>query len=180
MNTFDLSLISDADLNREYWRRAHARGQAPAGRPKKLTPCPKCGEKFGVKELEKHTPKCEHLTRYFIDRPEATGAIIDKGETSALEYVTAEGIRLAWSGVMPLPNIGATIDITMNNIGLAHVKGYFMEGGWLGVMTKPINPPAWLRKKRDDDTPETPQWAKDGIGCEFGTEIAIVNTGRKK
>lgn len=29
------------------------------GRPKKLSPCPKCGAEFGVREMAKHAPACE-------------------------------------------------------------------------------------------------------------------------
>jgi len=42
-------------------------------------------------------------------------------------------------------------------------------------MTLPINPPMWLceqwLEEKDSDRPE---WAKQGIGCEFGSELSLV------
>ncbi|TAL08397.1 MAG: hypothetical protein EPO02_13010 [Nitrospirae bacterium] len=32
---------------------------AGSGRPAKLTPCPKCGQQFGVAELRRHKPHCK-------------------------------------------------------------------------------------------------------------------------
>ena len=173
--TADLSLVSDEELHREYWRRIRARHANQGGRPKKLRPCPKCGQQLGTKELEKHAPSCEPPERFFIPRPQATGREVGAGHR---EYVTAEGIRLVWSGSMALPKIGATVDITMNGIGPATVEGYFMQGGYLGVMTKALNPPHWLRRQRKECRADAPQWAKDGIGCEFGAEIATLKAAR--
>lgn len=172
MTALDLSLVSDEDLNREYWRRVRANlpGKDLGGRPKNLKPCPKCGEQFGFRELRAHQPGCTPPQKFFIDRPKSTRKKIGDGHA---EYVTAEGIRLAWSGSMPLPEVGDKITITMNSIGPARVMGYFMEGGYLGVMTKALRPPKWLREQRKEEASRTdmPQWWRDGIGCEFGTEI---------
>jgi hypothetical protein len=85
--------------------------------------------------------------------------------------------KMNGSAPFPLPAIGTRIYITMNNIGWATVEGFFAEGGYLGVMTKAENPPEWLRQQRQRAatryTPETPEWLKRGIGCEFGAEIAL-------
>lgn len=40
---------------REWMRRIRA-GRSP--RAKVLTPCPKCGNKFGARDLRKHIPAC--------------------------------------------------------------------------------------------------------------------------
>jgi hypothetical protein len=113
---------------------------------------------------------------FYIERPTFTGESPSK--QSLAVYTTAAGEDLLWSGCRcPLPDIGATILITMNSIGPAQVVGYFKEGGYLGVMTHAVNPPQWLidQRARDRENPRhatKPQWWKDGIGCEFGTEIA--------
>lgn len=71
----DLTEIPDADINKEYWRRIHAkRVTVPgSGRQKKLRPCPKCGEQFGGREIRAHIAKCtvklknaDH--RYLVER----------------------------------------------------------------------------------------------------------------
>lgn len=116
--------------------------------------------------------------KFFIERPTFTGEA--QGKQGMTVYTTAEGESLLWSGKgFPLPNIGAQVRITMNNIGPAEVVGYFQEEGYLGVMTRAANPPQWLKDQRERDRKnprhaDKPQWWKDGIGCEFGTEIAAL------
>lgn len=177
----DLSTVSDADLRREINRRLAARrDSSKAGRPKKLQPCPKCGAKLGARELRGHTADCNPPAKFFIPEPAATGRTTPNGHAI---YETAEGVQLAWSGQgMPLPNIGATVNVIMNNLGLATVVGYFSEAGYLGVMTRLHNPPGWLKKQRAElrRRADAPEWARDGIGCEFGTEISPINTGRAR
>jgi hypothetical protein len=110
--------------------------------------------------------------RFFIDKLTPAGV---KDEGFAL--YDFEGERLRWSAPFPLPAIGTRIYITMNSIGWATVEGFFAEDGYLGVMTKAENPPQWLLEQRQRAatryTPETPEWLKRGIGCEFGAEIAL-------
>lgn len=43
-----------------------------------------------------------------------------------------------WSGNNPPPEKGSLISIRVNNLGTARVIGYFTEGGWLGVLAKPV------------------------------------------
>ncbi len=67
----------------------------------------------------------------------------------------------------------------MNNIGPADVVGYLKEDGYVGVMTKAINPPKWLVEQRERDKSRVgydayPEWLKNGVGCEFGAEIALL------
>jgi hypothetical protein len=85
-------------------------------------------------------------------------------------FLDAEGNEMKWSGVTPPPAIGAQINVTMNNIGLAIVKGYFESCGWLGVMMLPLNPPDWLVRQRKAD-PGKLKWQQEGIGCVFGAEF---------
>jgi hypothetical protein len=55
----DLSQVPDADIFREASKRMAARPGHGQGRPKKLSPCPKCGAEMGYMELRKHLPKCD-------------------------------------------------------------------------------------------------------------------------
>ena len=54
----------------------------------------------------------------------------------------------AWSRQDPPPAIGEVVNIAINQIGLAKVMGYFVEGGYLGVLTKPIDPPDWFIRQK--------------------------------
>lgn len=56
------------------------------------------------------------------------------------------GVAL-WSGTMDPPKVGDVIRIKINNIGQAEVVGYGVADCWLGVMAKPMNPPAWYVKQ---------------------------------
>ena len=54
----------------------------------------------------------------------------------------------------------------------------FVDYGYVGVMTRAEDPPQWLREQRlrDQANPrhaDKPDWWKQGIGCEFGAEIAL-------
>lgn len=62
---FDLSLVSDEDLNREYWKRVRARREVNTGggRTKTLRPCPTCGEPFGAREMRAHRSECKHTLK---------------------------------------------------------------------------------------------------------------------
>jgi hypothetical protein len=65
---FDISLIPDDELAAEYWRRMHARGKITnSGRPKKLRPCPKCGEQMGARQLDIHKPACMSTRIQFVE-----------------------------------------------------------------------------------------------------------------
>lgn len=91
------------------------------------------------------------------------------------------GRLMMWSAKFDLPKIGETVHITMNSIGAATVVGYFASPGnaaetewYVGIMTRATNPPEWLRKQNQAgaNRMDRPQWWRDGIGCEFGTEIS--------
>ena len=66
-----------------------------------------------------------------------------------------------WSGNTAPPAIGDPVGVRINRIGLAKVRGYFVEAGWLGVHVDPVAPPEWYVKQ-------------NGLGAPchvFGAEI---------
>lgn len=115
--------------------------------------------------------------RFFILTPTPTdGTTTDSIGNVFPIYLDASGLPMKWSGSFPLPAIGSRVFVTMNSIGWAVVKGYFESAGYVGVMTKATNPPKWLRAqhRRDLKSGRTmPKWRIEGIGCEFGAEIAL-------
>ena len=68
---------------------------------------------------------------------------------------------LRWSGANPPPDIGAFVQIKLNGIGPARVVGYFTEGGWFGLIVKPLDPPKWFVDEKGYDV----------IGHAFGVDI---------
>ena len=102
-------------------------------------------------------------------------------------YLDGESRRpLKWSGTFPIPAVGTKIFVTMNGIGWAYVKGYFYSetqpATYVGVMTLATKPPTWLRRQQRENAKrnDMPQWLRAGIGCEFGTEIALKRPAKKK
>jgi len=112
--------------------------------------------------------------RFFIPSPAATDKTktIESGSKFAV-YVDADGTEMLWSADFPIPAIGAKIWIRLNNIGWAVVKGYFESCGYVGVMSLPLDPPAWLKKQLADEKGDLAPWMREGIGCEFGSEISL-------
>jgi hypothetical protein len=49
-------------------------------------------------------------------------------------------------------------------------------------MTRATNPPLWLRRQNRQSAKDmaNPLWMREGIGCEFGTEIALKNPRLKR
>jgi hypothetical protein len=115
--------------------------------------------------------------KFFIPKPALVPELrpADSTEHHCMVYNTADNKLLKWSAPFPLPEIGTRIYITMNGIGWAIVKGYFSSDEYLGVMTFATRPPKWLREQYKNSKAEahSPQWVRDGIGCEFGTEIRL-------
>ncbi len=114
--------------------------------------------------------------RFFIVTPTPTEASENDG--GFRPYLDAEGLRMWWSGKKELPKIGDTVKVTMNGIGPAVVKGFFVEWGggdswYVGVMALPKKPPKYYRENVQEDkkNPNKPAWMKEGIGCFFGSEI---------
>lgn len=113
--------------------------------------------------------------RFFILTPTPTDRT---GKDGHAVYLDAEGKEMLWSAKFPIPAIGQRIYINMNGIGWAVVKGYFESCGYVGVMTLPTRPPKYLRDQNKADRKDLskPQWYRDGIGCEFGSEILLKPT----
>jgi hypothetical protein len=116
--------------------------------------------------------------RFFIPEPVPTGEMSEPrslDEATFPLYREDDGNLLKWSAKFPLPKIGDRIFVRMNGIGWAVVKGYFASEDYLGVMTKATKPPAYLRQqhRRNAKDMSKPQWIREGIGCEFGTEILL-------
>ena len=68
-----------------------------------------------------------------------------------------------WSGKTQPPELGASVHVTMNNLGPGTIKGYFIEEGWLGVLIELRNPPDWW-KKQNAKEPQRQAYI-------FGTEL---------
>ncbi len=115
--------------------------------------------------------------RFFISPPVLTPKVrtTDDGQSLAV-YLDDKGNEVLWSGEFALPPLDSEVFITTNNIGWAIVKGYFVSAGYLGVMTLPLNPPLWLLMQcfAVQKNVDSPEWAKQGIGCEFGSELSQV------
>lgn len=127
------------------------------------------------------------IERFFIDTPVPTNRKGTGDNSHCTIYLEQHTSReLLWSADFPLPKVGSRVFINMNHIGWAEVKGYFesdtQHGAYLGVMTKATNPPAWLKAQQRDTAKDMskPQWMRDGIGCEFGTEIRLSNPNDKR
>lgn len=67
----------------------------------------------------------------------------------------------AWFGTYAPPKVGQVVQIKINKIGAATVVGYFIEGGYLGVLNQPIDPPDWYVKQNGGNV----------VGGAFGPEI---------
>lgn len=52
-----------------------------------------------------------------------------------------------WSGKESIPNIGATITVTINKLGKGTVQGYFVAEGYLGIKVLLLNPPKWWKQQ---------------------------------
>jgi len=74
-----------------------------------------------------------------------------------------EGIK--WSGDDAPPAIGTKIRISMNGIGPAIVRGYFVEYGWLGLLTEVLSPPDWWVRQNVKPGKPAP------LGHVFGVEF---------
>jgi hypothetical protein len=70
------------------------------------------------------------------------------------------------NGTATPPTIGSKIYVTMNKLGPATVKGYFVEGGWLGILVKLSDPPKWWREQNKGEPGR--------LAHIFGPEFRIV------
>jgi hypothetical protein len=121
---------------------------------------------------------------FLIPRPADTDGNVtrekhDQQNMTFMIYRSERGEELRWSAGFSLPKIGDRIRITINSIGEAEVTGFFKEGGFVGVMTKALDPPKWLKEQREkmrnaSNFDSLPEWLKEGIGCQFGAEITLL------
>jgi hypothetical protein len=119
----------------------------------------------------------EFIERFFIPLPIATSEKRKDADGNLLDvYLDERSEPLLWSGDFPLPSINSRVFVKRNNIGWALVKGCYQSGGYVGVMTLPICPPSWLCEQwlEEQMNSISPEWVKQGIGCDFGCELSLV------
>ena len=92
-------------------------------------------------------------------------------------YPVGDPDGLSWSGVdgagraLAPPAIGERVKVGVNGLGFGEVVGYWAQEGWLGVMVKLENPPAFYIENRKDrgDPLDAP--------CHvFGAELRAVQS----
>lgn len=131
--------------------------------------------------------------QFYISQPRQTGST-KQGPNGPLPVYHADGIPvdMMWSGKMSLPQLGDRVRLTINSIGWGKVEGYCVSHGYLGLLVRPENPPAWYVKQtrqRVDETAqarrlgkenaaiervrEWPAWVCEGIACVFGAEVSL-------
>lgn len=68
-------------------------------------------------------------------------------KTSGAGFSTTPDKSAQWTNAGPVPKLGQTVNIKVNGIGAAVVIGYYVEGGYQGVVAVPKNPPEWFQKQ---------------------------------
>ena len=69
-----------------------------------------------------------------------------------------------WSGKFK-PEIGESVVAAVNGIGTCTVLGYYVEGGWTGVIVLPENPPEWFVRQN----------GQNAVCGLFGAEIRKID-----
>ena len=59
--------------------------------------------------------------------------------------------KLTWVSTKQIPYIGTDVNVKINGIGRSVVKKYFVEYGFIGLIVKPYDPPAWYIKQNGAD-----------------------------
>jgi hypothetical protein len=85
----------------------------------------------------------ERPSKYWTEKPIFTNKPVTKLGSVDVRRVIVDGAEYKYSVHPRLPEIGERINIHMNGIGQAIVKGYFHEHDWVGVLAKPLKPPKW-------------------------------------
>lgn len=75
-----------------------------------------------------------------------------------------DGEAPKWSAPFDPPALGARVRVRINNLGPATVTGYFVQDGYLGVITKLDAAPDWYVKQNGGNVP----------GHSFGAEIDLL------
>lgn len=104
----------------------------------------------------------EHNTAPTFEAPQW----IDPGSASVRNPDATKWGGLEKNGTAQPPKIGTKVYVTMNKLGPATVKGYFVEGGWLGILVKFSDPPKWWREQNGSPA--------KSMGHIFGPEFRIV------
>lgn len=76
--------------------------------------------------------------------------------------------QIVWSGPEPVPQIGDTVRLRINSIGLGRVESYAVYEGYLGLMVSPFDPPQWWKNQSNEHKPPY------SAALAFGAEIALV------
>jgi hypothetical protein len=87
----------------------------------------------------------------FSDLPEAWTRAKWKGHK-----VINEADPMKWSGRVDPPKVGDKVTLYMNDFGTGTVQNYFVEYGWLGILVKLDNPPAWYVKQNKGNAGNPP------------------------
>jgi hypothetical protein len=82
----------------------------------------------------------------------------------------ANGECCLWGWGPHIPEIGAKVRITFNQLGTGTVESYFVEYGWLGVCVLLDKVPEWKRRQQADDL------NKCAVALVFGREIELVDS----
>jgi hypothetical protein len=53
--------------------------------------------------------------------------------------------KAKWSGKGEPPKLGSRVVVTMNGLGPGEVRGFFVQGGYLGIGVKLDSPPHWYK-----------------------------------
>jgi len=106
---------------------------------------------------------------YWTEKPTLTGSRTKK---EGHRIAKCEGRQVKYSEHDRVPDIGERITISMNSIGPAVVKGYFIEFEFVGVLAVPVTPPDWWKRQNADYNGPL----KDCCGV-FGSEIELTEKG---
>jgi hypothetical protein len=66
---------------------------------------------------------------------------------TAVQTLAELPANLTWSGTQPVPAIGTRVRVYMNSFGPALVRAYFHAEGYLGVVCRPDQLPAWFQQQ---------------------------------
>lgn len=78
--------------------------------------------------------------------------------------VTNSADPVKWGRDDDPPAIGSVVKLAFNRLGFATVTGYFVEGGWLGLLVTLHDAPDWHRKQRGNNP----------VAHVFGPEYQLV------
>lgn len=76
--------------------------------------------------------------------------------------------HMKWSGKGHIPAIGTEVNVRLNGLGRAVVKGHFVEHGWVGLLVDFLDPPAWWLKQNASEIADANGQL---LGHVFGAEI---------